>query len=105
MKKLTIIIAIVMLQVACVNSKKEVTFPNTVKEINTITVGNYYKADFWADCSGKTRVNVIVKSTIPITQQWTRDSIGGGYLHIIEKSTDTSYLYKSDGTQNPYCGY
>lgn len=70
----------------------------------------YYDGEYWADCSGVTSYGEVIRSTVPLTLEWTRwDPASGGsganYLRITGVSSSTAYTYISDDTQNSYCGY
>lgn len=81
---------------------------DTVKKSTTVLPINgfyYYTGEYWIDCAGVTRQNVIFKSEVPISKEWTRESVAGGYLKVSGASSDTSFNYISDDTQNDYCGY
>jgi len=87
------------------------TSNNVILALDTCTpTYYYYDAEYWADCSGVTSYGEIVRSTVPLTLEWTRwDPFSGGsganYLRITGVSGSTAYTYISDDTENASCGY
>ena len=107
MKKTILILLVVLL--GC--ETPTVILPKPVDTVKTITTAfpingfYYYTGEYWVDCAGATSKNVIFKSTISLSKEWTRESVAGGYLKVSGASSDTSFYYVSDDTQNDYCGY
>ena len=86
------------------------TVPTTTTSTTTSTTTTptyyYYTGDYWVDCSGVTASNVIIRSTVSLTNTWTRvTGAYSGYFFLTGIDPGTSYTYESDGTQNASCGY
>lgn len=108
MKKITLLVLLVMF-LGCDTPTIITPLPVDTTKSNQpklpINGFYYYSGEFWLDCAGKTVNNAVIRSTVALDGNWTRDGVTGGYFHISEATTDTAYTLLSDGTVNPSCGY
>lgn len=111
MKKQIVYVLILVLALGC-----DVSSPVTPTPVDTTKTGGsttalpingfyYYSGEYWVDCASVTAKGMIIRSVTPLTRDWTRESVAGGYFHVTQATNDTTYSYLSDGTENVYCGY
>jgi len=111
MKKQIVYALILVLVLGCERTSSISTKPiDTAKTgVSTVVLPingfYYYSGEYWLDCAGVTVYNTVIRSAVPLTKDWTREGVAGGYFHVAQSTSDTTYSYLSDGTDNAYCGY